>query len=338
MNYYNEFDSYCLEWLGNLTEAGHLPAGKIDSRNITEVTEGSLLNQYDQCHFFAGIGGWPLALRMAGWPEDVPVWTGSCPCQPFSCAGKQKGIKDERHLWPEFRRLIDECRPPVIFGEQVASKAGREWLSGVRSDLEKMGYVVGASDLCAASTGTPHIRQRLWWVAYSGKSIQRRRLESKPRDNQEKNGTRSIDRFIRSGCLLASGLGDSSSQRRQQKRESSPGNEKTNGREPNSDNLTTGSGKSCSGLADTDNCKQPLREKQSTRKELQTFTGSCSDFWNDFELVPCADEKSRRIEPGTFPLAHGVSARVGKLRAYGNAIVPQVAAEFIRAFKEAVGI
>ncbi len=98
-------------------------------------------------------------------PEDRLVWTGSCPCQPFSCAGKQKGTQDERHLWPEFRRLITECHPPIIFGEQVASKLGREWLAGVRADLEALGYAVGAADLCAAGATAPHLRQRLYWVA-----------------------------------------------------------------------------------------------------------------------------------------------------------------------------
>src|SRR5690606_5734874 len=94
-----------------------------------------------------------------------PVWTGSCPCQPYSSAGARKGDDDPRALWWAWRWLIDQCRPAVIFGEQVASKDGREWLSGVRADLEAMGYVVGAADLCAAGVGAPHIRQRLFWVA-----------------------------------------------------------------------------------------------------------------------------------------------------------------------------
>ena len=119
---------------------------------------------YRQCHFFAGIGVWSHALRLADWPDDRPVWTGSCPCQPFSAAGARKGSDDHRHLWPEFARLIGERRPSVVFGEQVASKDGRAWLHAVRSDLEGMGYAVGAADLCAAGVGAPHIRQRLhWW-------------------------------------------------------------------------------------------------------------------------------------------------------------------------------
>ncbi len=120
MNYYNDNDPQSVAWLKELIAAGLIPPGDVDERSITDVT-GSDLKGYTQCHFFAGIAGWPYALSLAGWPVDRPVWTGSCPCQPFSCAGQRKGEKDERHLWPEFFRLIRECRPPVVFGEQVAS-------------------------------------------------------------------------------------------------------------------------------------------------------------------------------------------------------------------------
>lgn len=161
--YYNEFDPYAAQWLRNLIAEGLIADGHVDERSIVEVSADDLAG-YRQCHFFAGIGGWSLALRLAGWPDDRPVWTGSCPCQPFSSAGKQRGTDDERHLWPEFRRLIEKCRPPVVFGEQVASKAGRDWFAAVRADLEGMAYAVGGADLCAAGCGAPHIRQRLWFV------------------------------------------------------------------------------------------------------------------------------------------------------------------------------
>ena len=165
MNFYNEFDPKAAAWLRELVAAGVIPAGDVDERPIQEI-EPDDLKGYTQCHFFAGIGGWPYALRLAGWPEDRPVWTGSCPCQPFSCAGKGRGVEDERHLFPVWAKLIGKCRPATVFGEQVASKAGREWLNGVFAEMEGMGYRVAGADLCAAGVGAPHIRQRLWWVAY----------------------------------------------------------------------------------------------------------------------------------------------------------------------------
>jgi DNA (cytosine-5)-methyltransferase 1 len=162
--YYNDNDPTACAWLRELIAAGLIAPGDVDERSIADVQPTDLVG-YTQCHFFAGIGGWSYALRLAGWPDDRPVWTGSCPCQPFSCAGKGLGISDHRHLWPELRRLVAECRPPVVFGEQVASRAGREWISGVRADMEGMAYAVGGADLCAACLGAPHIRQRLYWVA-----------------------------------------------------------------------------------------------------------------------------------------------------------------------------
>lgn len=162
--YYNEIDPYAAQWLRNLMAAGHIAPGDVDGRSIVDVSADDLRG-YTQAHFFAGIGGWSLALRLAGWSDDRPVWTGSCPCQPFSAAGKQLGTDDERHLWPVFFGLIRECVPPVVFGEQVASKAALEWWDVVAADLETEGYATGAADLCAASVGASHIRQRIFWVA-----------------------------------------------------------------------------------------------------------------------------------------------------------------------------
>ena len=160
MNYYNEINPRAAAWLRELIKQKLIPDGYVDTRSITDV-QPSDLDGYTQCHFFAGIGGWSYALQLAKWTEEQPVWTGSCPCQPFSVAGKNKGVKDPRHLWPEFQRLIAQCRPSVVFGEQVASAAGRNWLAGIRLDLEALEYAVGAADLCAACVNAPHIRQRL---------------------------------------------------------------------------------------------------------------------------------------------------------------------------------
>ena len=169
--YYNEIEPYAAQWLRNLIEAGHIAPGDVDERSIVDVRPGDL-SGYTQCHFFAGLGGWSYALRLAGWPDDWPVWTGSCPCQPFSVSGKRKGFADERHLWPVFQRLIQVGRPPVLFGEQVARAP--DWLRLVRGDLVEMGYAVGAIPMEAASADADHFRDRYWFVAdlYGSRELQ----------------------------------------------------------------------------------------------------------------------------------------------------------------------
>lgn len=162
--YYNENDPFAAAWLRNLVAAGLIAAGDVDERDIADVGPGDLAG-YTQCHFFAGIGGWSYALRLAGWPDDRPVWTGSCPCQPFSAAGSGKAADDRRHLWPQWLPLISECRPAVVFGEQVEAAIGWGWLDVVFADLEAAGYACGASVLPACSVGAPHIRNRVWFVA-----------------------------------------------------------------------------------------------------------------------------------------------------------------------------
>ena len=88
--YYNEHDPKTAAWLRELIKRDLIAPGYVDERSIEDVKPDEL-SKYTQCHFFAGIGGWSLALRIAGWPDDRPVWTGSCPCQPFSAAGGGSG-------------------------------------------------------------------------------------------------------------------------------------------------------------------------------------------------------------------------------------------------------
>lgn len=162
--YYNEHDAKAAAWLRELIARNLIAPGEVDERSIVAVRPDEL-SGFTQCHFFAGIGVWSYALRGAGWPDDRPVWTGSCPCQPFSDTGKRRGYDDPRHLWPAWFRLIGERRPDVCFGEQVASGLGLAWLDVVSADLEGAGYAIGSADLCAAGVGAPHRRQRLYWVA-----------------------------------------------------------------------------------------------------------------------------------------------------------------------------
>lgn len=195
--YYNENDPFAAAWLRELMRAGLIADGDVDDRSIEDVQPDDVRG-YVQCHFFAGIGGWSYALRLAGWSDDRPVWTGSCPCQPFSAAGRRKGTADKRHLWPQFFRLIRECRPAIVFGEQVASKDGLAWLDAVCTDMEGSGYAAGAADLCAAGVGAPHIRQRLYWCAIRVAHPDNAGLEGRQRSqcaNELPFGPRSLENF-----------------------------------------------------------------------------------------------------------------------------------------------
>lgn len=187
--YYNEIDPFAAHWLRNLIAAGHIAPGEVDERSIEDVTPDDLRG-FTQCHFFAGIGVWSHSFRLAGWPDDRPVWTGSCPCQPFSAAGKGDGFADERHLWPHFFHLISERRPQHVFGEQVASGNANTWFDLVQADLEGVGYTFGLVPFTSAGIGAPHIRERAYWVAnaYSVISDRRGDVRAPGRDEYSNGG------------------------------------------------------------------------------------------------------------------------------------------------------
>ncbi len=168
--YYNEHDKFAAAWLRELIKEGLIADGEVDERDIQDVQPGDLAG-FAQCHFFAGIGGWSYALRLAGWPDDRPVWTGSCPCQPFSVAscgsGGAEGQADERDLWPIFYSLIAECQPDGVLGEQVRASLAWGWWDRASLDLEAASYRCAATVLRADAFGAEHERKRLYWVADS---------------------------------------------------------------------------------------------------------------------------------------------------------------------------
>ncbi|WP_447868024.1 DNA cytosine methyltransferase [Rahnella bonaserana] len=298
--YYNEFDPYAAQWLRNLIKAGHIAPGYVDERSIIDVKPEDL-TEFTQCHFFAGIGVWSLALRNAGWSDDRPVWTGSCPCQPFSVAGKQRGKLDERHLAPVWLNLIQQQNPPVIFGEQVAGAISKHWLDDLFTELENESYACGAAVLPACSVGAPHKRERLFFGA------------NKLADN---NGR---------GCWQG---GESGAM------DAVPQYWENNVLPPEERNSY---GSLANAASRDDNQHDGMHDEQQS---AATTTGLCADsgagtdngFWSGADWLLCRDGKWRPVESGTFPLAHGVAQRVGRLRAYGNAIVPQAATVFIKAF------
>jgi DNA (cytosine-5)-methyltransferase 1 len=247
--YYNENDKYAAAWIRNLMAAGHIMQGEVDERSIVDVRPEDLRG-FTRCHFFAGIAGWDYALALAGWPREREVFTGSCPCQPFSSSGKQRGGEDARHLWPAFFRIIRERRPTAVFGEQVAGASGLAWLDHVCAGLEGEGYTAAAADLPACSVGADHTRQRLYWVAH----------------------------------------------------------------------------------ADSQGWPQLLRDELRVRDQAQTeWAAIALDTRSAHEI---RNGRQRVGEPPFFVSSDGLPPTVGRLRAYGNAIVPQVTAVFIEAVME----
>ncbi|HCS1352126.1 TPA: DNA cytosine methyltransferase [Klebsiella pneumoniae] len=346
--YYNEIDPFAAQWLRNLIAAGHIAPGEVDERSIEDVTPDDLRG-FTQCHFFAGIGVWSHSLRLAGWPDDRPVWTGSCPCQPFSAAGKGDGFADERHLWPHFFHLISECRPQHVFGEQVAAGNANVWFDLVQADLEGMGYAFGLVPFTSAGIGAPHIRERAYWVAdanlqYESTARNEARTAEPVRSGEiiwlansareRRDGVdpllqrKELGRYSQSlpeitGSRSTDGLGNSNVTRL----EGFGGNDGAAGREG-----ATGPAAAPGfhdGLANTDNEQHSIavsgcgHEHASTGREQDpaASAGLCGDyrplevngFWRDADWLFCRDGKWRPVEPGTFPLVDGAAARLGRV-------------------------
>jgi DNA (cytosine-5)-methyltransferase 1 len=335
---YNEIDRHCCDWLSNLMDAGLITPGRIDDRSISDLIPDDLAG-FGRTHLFAGIGVWDHALRLAGWPDDRPVWTGSCPCQPFSTAGRGGGFADERHLWPHWHHLIEICRPPVVFGEQTASKGGLAWFDLVQADLEGTGYACGAVDLCAAGVGAPHIRQRLWFVGDSG-GAGLARPSRQPRRLCAVGGLGNAER-ISAGWNTGAGI--------EEEAWSSMWSERDDTRQPSAAcPLADADRRECYGLSGSQGCECDGAQAGWQQGDREPECGSAtSGFWRGADWIPCRDGKTRPVKSGTFPLVDGSAFRMdsgssfaGKSRAQilkgiGNAIVPQVAAEVIMAFMEA---
>ena len=352
--YYNEIDPAAAHILRALIDGGVIAPGVVDTRSIKDVTPDDI-DGFDQCHFFAGGGLWSVAARLAGWPDDAPLWTGSCPCQPFSAAGKGLGTDDPRHLWPDFHRLIRARRPAVVMGEQVAGKAGYGWFDGVRLDLEGEGYAARAVDFPACSVDAPHQRNRLYWSAVANGTNSG---YGAPHQGASDGLANSNAFGVTQGDAIRSGLegqyrhGDDC--RGQEPRRPVTASDGAERRLSPDTPFVVFQGQPSAGNepddradasihADADRCGRSGRQEgeigvafertASQRPLLRNGT-----YWSDAEWIECHDAKARRAQPGIRFLVDGLPGRVDLWRVGGNAIVPEAAAEVIAAFMDVYGV
>lgn len=177
--YYNDNNHFCAQVLRINIQRGLLPEGTIDERSITEIHASDFVG-YNQVHLFAGIGGFPYGLALAGFPQSIRVLTGGFPCQDISKAGKGAGLKGEKSgLWSEMYRLILEaidcdCRFDYILIENVSALTGRG-LADILTDLAKAGYDAEWFCLRASDAGAPHARERIFLVVYTSGTGWRKR-------------------------------------------------------------------------------------------------------------------------------------------------------------------
>lgn len=273
---------------------------------------------------FSGIGGFSLGLERTGgfetvafceiekfprrvlakhWPEvpchedvrklrgtdigSVDVICGGYPCQPFSTAGQRRGEKDDRHLWPEFSRLVAELRPTWVIGENVAGHISMG-LDDVLSDLEGQGYACRTFVIPACALSAHHRRDRTWVVAYASDVLQPRKLDA--------------------GAVGSTPAGSESG-------------DQCEGQAPHGERFRPefSAGAShvdhamCARLPQRDvatNASQAQTGKQSWRKPFRRNAAPGWQYW--------------LTEPTVGRVAHGVPNRVDRLKGLGNAVVPQI--------------
>lgn len=345
--YYNENDPYAAEWLRNLVSAGLIAPGDVDERSIEDVRPIEV-QKYTQRHWFAGIGGWSLALRRAGFPDNEPIDTASCPCQPFSSAGEGNGFFDERHLWPSAFHIFYAIRPPRIVGEQVASSDGLAWLDLVQSDLEGTGYTFRAADICAAGVGSPNIRQRLYWVADAasrpGAGNVRILAQDPPREGLKRTKppyrcdndrmadpmfTGRSERWPITGGRSSpvSGSADGMAHNNNNRCIKEPGEKCQNGKcyteSCCQSRVVVDSHDARLSLCEHQNfCGAGRREEgrateQSSRALAEDERSSPTNgFWRDVDWLFCRDDKWRSVEPSTFPLASRLPRGMGQMQSW----------------------
>src|SRR3990167_2993630 len=236
----------------------------------------------------------PHPCRTDGCLQTPTILTGGFPCQPLSVAGKRRGIDDDRYLWPQMRRVIEEVRPRWVVAENVPGLI-KLALDQVLSDLEALGYTVGAVTVPACGVDAPHPRERLWIVA----NAERERNRRGSREGASAGGTRK--------------------------------GERTQLREEHNDQIRDGG----TDVADTAQqlfdrsryARATRRQESSNRRGDDANPHSQSSGWI---AEPRQEHRMWLPEPAICRVAYGIPHRVHRLRALGNAIVPHIAEEIGR--------
>lgn len=282
------------------------------------------------------------------WRGRIDVLTGGFPCQPFSLAGKRKGTEDDRYLWPAMLGVIRTIRPRWVVGENVLGIVN--WSDGmvfeqVCSDLEAEGYEVQPFVIPACGVGAPHRRDRCWFVAYradAGVKAARERSDGVPASWPtadasclEDIGRRQI-RFLSQPAgvattgTIADACGIGCGQRADQPFAVA-------GSCGTSD-AGSGGKEGAASDADSERCEQCVIAEVSSEQKVRYRQGNRERTipipdWHGFptESPICCDDDgvSARLDGITFPRWCRES-----IKAYGNAIVPQVALQFFETINE----
>lgn len=258
------------------------------------------------------------------WRGKIDVLTGGFPCQPFSLAGKRKGTADNRYLWPEMLRAVGEIQPRWVVGENVLGIVN--WSDGmvfeqVHVDLEAKGYEVASYILPACSVGAPHRRYRTWFVAHradAGPESMRERAVPSDRigiasdTGGDRRGKRAGEQELLEKCDRASDIGFYGSSRTVLDY-----TERLRRRDPR------------------EFYDGPANEtSQEECSIVESFgTDRTHDWWRYFPTespVCCGDDGlPERLDGITFP-----AWRRNSIKAYGNAVVPQVVLQIFRTINE----
>jgi DNA (cytosine-5)-methyltransferase 1 len=258
--------------------------------------------------------------RMDGRP--IYLLTAGVPCQPASRAGKQRGQKDDRWLWPEALRVFSEVKPTWAIFENPPG-IGDVGLKGILAQVENEGYEVRVFSIPACAVNAPHIRERFWIVC--------RKLDDTNGDKYRKEGFREADRIQKiSGEKICPGMPCGTSANSDMADTCKPGHQRPDA-EPGKDGLYSEYNPGHMANASEDRRKDGAQCDFNKNAE-QLPTDSSGNFWSNSIWLPCADGKVRRAPDDSFGLVDGLHRSV--IAALGNSIVPQVAYQIIKSIIE----